>query len=149
MGPCGGRRCGRRRECELLPIGHFVPRLHLSMTAAMRPADSAGSPIQAGSPDPDGVDQAVIHSHPFRRAVLAALAAFATTWSVSQPVSAQIPSPNSRVSASGSFLAARHATIERDAATAAGFYRAALRGDPRNNELLDRAFLSVLANGDV
>ena len=105
--------------------------------------------MQAGSQHPDGVDQAVIHSHPFRRAVLAALAVFATTWSVSQPASAQIPSPNSRVSASGSFLAARHATIERDAATAAAFYRAALRGDPRNNELLDRAFLSVLADGDM
>ena len=53
------------------------------------------------------------------------------------------------MSASGSFLAAQHATRERDAGAAANFYRSALRGDPRNNELLDRTFLSVLLNGDV
>ena len=29
------------------------------------------------------------------------------------------------------------------------YYRAALRGDPRNNELLGRTFLAVLANGEV
>ena len=91
----------------------------------------------------------MIHSHPSRRPVLAALAVFAMTWSVSQPLSAQTPQPNSRGTASGSFLAARHATIERDAGVAASFYRSALRTDPRNNELLDRAFLSVLADGDV
>ena len=34
-------------------------------------------------------------------------------------------------------------------AAAASYYRAALRGDPRNNELLNRAFLAVLANGEV
>src|SRR5258708_1398319 len=54
-----------------------------------------------------------------------------------------------RVSFSGTFLAAQHATRERDAAAAATFYRSALRADPRNNELLDRPFLSVLLNGDV
>jgi tetratricopeptide (TPR) repeat protein len=32
---------------------------------------------------------------------------------------------------------------------AASYYRAALRGDPRNNELLGRTFLAVLANGEV
>ena len=48
----------------------------------------------------------------------------------------------------GSYLAARHAGIERDAAAAALYYRAALRGDPRNTELLDRAFLALLANGE-
>jgi Flp pilus assembly protein TadD len=53
------------------------------------------------------------------------------------------------VSISGSYLAARHAGGERDAAAAAAYYRAALRGDPRNNELLSRTFLAVLANGDV
>jgi tetratricopeptide (TPR) repeat protein len=38
---------------------------------------------------------------------------------------------------------------QRDAAAAASYYRAALRGDPRNNELLGRTFLAVLANGEV
>src|SRR3954465_13261201 len=50
---------------------------------------------------------------------------------------------------SGSYLAARHASLERDAASAAAFYRSALRSDPKNNELLDRAFISALADGEI
>src|ERR1041385_3616591 len=50
---------------------------------------------------------------------------------------------------SGSYLAARHASVERDAASAAAFYRSALRTDPKNNELLDRAFISSLPEGDL
>jgi tetratricopeptide (TPR) repeat protein len=49
----------------------------------------------------------------------------------------------------GSYLAARHASVERDATSAATFYRSALRSDPKNNELLDRAFISSLAEGDI
>ena len=49
----------------------------------------------------------------------------------------------------GSYLAARHASVERDAASAAAFYRSALRTDPKNNELLDRAFISSLAEGNI
>src|SRR3978361_834371 len=50
---------------------------------------------------------------------------------------------------SGSYLAARHASVERDATSASAFYRSALRTDPKNNELLDRAFISSLADGDI
>jgi tetratricopeptide (TPR) repeat protein len=85
----------------------------------------------------------------FRRAALPALAAVALSWSGLPAAQAQVPSTYSRTSVSGSFLAARHAGVERDAAAAASYYRAALRGDPRNNELLGRAFLAVLANGEV
>jgi tetratricopeptide (TPR) repeat protein len=53
------------------------------------------------------------------------------------------------MSTAGSYLAARHASVERDAASAAAFYRSALRSDPKNNELLDRAFISSLAEGDI
>ncbi|MGC1763781.1 MAG: tetratricopeptide repeat protein, partial [Pseudolabrys sp.] len=53
------------------------------------------------------------------------------------------------ISASGSYLAARHAGQQRDAAAAAAYYRAALKRDPSNGELLDRAFLSSLVDGDV
>jgi len=49
----------------------------------------------------------------------------------------------------GNYLAARHASTERDAGAAAGFYRSALREDPKNSELLDRAFISTLADGDI
>jgi tetratricopeptide (TPR) repeat protein len=62
---------------------------------------------------------------------------------------AQAPTNFPRASASGSYLAARHAGGQRDAAAAAAYYRAALRGDPRNSELLSRTFLAVLANGEV
>ena len=53
------------------------------------------------------------------------------------------------LTASGSYLAARHAGQQRDALSAAAFYRAALRRDPKNNELLERAFLSLLVGGDI
>jgi tetratricopeptide (TPR) repeat protein len=91
------------------------------------------------------------------------IAAFAfTALAVPGPLSAQTPGhpadnsaqfPNSRdlksLTMSGSYLAARHASVERDASSAATFYRSALRTDPKNNELLDRAFISSLADGDI
>ena len=90
----------------------------------------------------------MISSLSFRRAAKTALAVAALTWSV--PLAAQTTSTSySRTSVSGNFLAARHAGSERDASAAASYYRAALRGDPRNSELLSRAFLALLANGEV
>jgi len=85
----------------------------------------------------------------FRHAALAALAVLAFNATGAVSAQAQVPSNFSRASSAGSFLAARHASVERDAAAAATYYRAALRGDPRNSEILNRAFLAVLANGDV
>jgi len=91
----------------------------------------------------------VISPLSFRRAAVPAIAVVALTWSAPLVAQSQIPTSYSRTSVSGSFLAARHASVERDAAAAASHYRAALRGDPRNSELLSRAFLAVLANGEV
>jgi tetratricopeptide (TPR) repeat protein len=51
--------------------------------------------------------------------------------------------------AAGSYLAARHAGAERDAAAAAAYYLDVLKLDPRNPDLLSRTFLSVLTDGDV
>jgi tetratricopeptide (TPR) repeat protein len=64
---------------------------------------------------------------------------------------AQFPTRNDlkSLTMSGSYLAARHAGVERDAASSAAFYRSALRSDPKNNELLDRAFISSVAEGDI
>jgi tetratricopeptide (TPR) repeat protein len=64
---------------------------------------------------------------------------------------AQFPSKSDlkSLTTAGSYLAARHASVERDASSAAAFYRSALRSDPKNNELLDRAFISSLAEGDI
>jgi tetratricopeptide (TPR) repeat protein len=65
--------------------------------------------------------------------------------------SAQFPTSRDlkSLTTAGSYLAARHASVERDASAAAAFYRSALRSDPKNNELLDRAFISSLAEGDI
>src|SRR4051794_16166767 len=92
-----------------------------------------------------------------------AIVAFAfTALAVPASVLAQTPDrptdssarfPNSHdlksLTITGSYLAARHASVERDSAAAAAFYRSALRTDPKNNELLDRAFISSLAEGDI
>src|SRR4030081_1505470 len=101
-----------------------------------------------------------MHSIRFIRLTIAALAAAALAGS--GPVLAQTPEHTGDNSAqfpskhdlkslttSGSYLAARHASVERDANSAAAFYRSALRSDPKNNELLDRAFISSLADGDI
>jgi tetratricopeptide (TPR) repeat protein len=93
---------------------------------------------------------------------LAIAAAAATSLALPSQLLAQTPGhpadnsaqfPSSRdlkgLTTSGSYLAARHASVERDASSAATFYRSALRTDPKNNELLDRAFISSLAEGDI
>jgi tetratricopeptide (TPR) repeat protein len=59
------------------------------------------------------------------------------------------PHDRKRNSISGNYLAARHATVERDATSAAAFYRAALASDPNNSDLLDRAFIASLAEGNI
>src|ERR1700736_3561537 len=65
--------------------------------------------------------------------------------------SAQFPTSHDlkSLTMSGSYLAARHASVERDSNSAAAFYRSALRTDPKNSELLDRAFISSVAYGDI
>jgi tetratricopeptide (TPR) repeat protein len=86
---------------------------------------------------------------------IAALVLPGATWARAQERladnSAQFPTSHDlkALTTSGSYLAARHASVERDAASAAAFYRSALRTDPKNNELLDRAFISSVADGDV
>jgi tetratricopeptide (TPR) repeat protein len=97
----------------------------------------------------------------FNRLAIAAVAL--ASFAVSGDLRAQTPErptdtsksafPSSRdllsMTTAGSYLAARHASVERDATNAAAFYRSALRSDPKNNELLDRAFISSLAEGDI
>jgi tetratricopeptide (TPR) repeat protein len=86
-----------------------------------------------------------------RPASAIALALVFTTAPVA--LSAQAPGPTpqelAKLSAAGSYLAARHAGQQRDARTAAAYYRATLRHDPKNGELLDRTFLSLLVAGEI
>ena len=78
-----------------------------------------------------------------------ALAALMTAAPIT--LAAQAPTAHDLVgvTAAGSYLAARHAGQQRDAAAAAAYYREALRHDPKNSELLDRTFLSLLIDGDI
>lgn len=52
-------------------------------------------------------------------------------------------------SRAGNYLAALVAGASRDTFAAATYFRETLRADPGNAELLDRAFLASLANGDM
>ena len=52
-------------------------------------------------------------------------------------------------SQAGNYLAALIAGAERDTVAASTFFREALRGDPRNIELTERAFLAALSNGNM
>ena len=67
------------------------------------------------------------------------------------PTAAVAPKPAPHAAADsleGNFLSAYIAVAARDTAAAAHFYREALRDDPNNSDLLDRAFISLLADGD-
>ncbi len=50
---------------------------------------------------------------------------------------------------SGSYLAARIATAERDTDAAVAYLRALLKMDPRNEEILERTFFAMLVDGDL
>jgi tetratricopeptide (TPR) repeat protein len=60
-----------------------------------------------------------------------------------------VPSVEIGRSQSGNYLAALVAGADRDTAAAAVYAREALRGDPRNVDLTERAFAAALAAGDV
>ena len=83
----------------------------------------------------------------------AGVAALAAVFFVTLPITlvAQTPSQQelARVSSAGNYLAARSASSQRDAVAASAYYRAALRADPKNPVLLERAFLSVLVDGEI
>jgi len=52
-------------------------------------------------------------------------------------------------SLSGNYLAAIVAGAQRDTLAASTFFREALRDDPKNSDLADRAFVAALANGNM
>jgi len=68
-----------------------------------------------------------------------------TTVAMSVPTSQEL----AHTSLSGNYLAGRHAGLQRDLGAASAYYRAALKADPKNQELLQSAFLSVVADGDI
>jgi tetratricopeptide (TPR) repeat protein len=52
-------------------------------------------------------------------------------------------------SPAGNYLSARVAEAEHDTLAASTFFRESLRADPQNFELIQRAFVAALANGDM
>ncbi|HWK86155.1 MAG TPA: tetratricopeptide repeat protein [Xanthobacteraceae bacterium] len=92
------------------------------------------------------------------RTLLSAALAFALAGTAFTPVAASTKANTlperaliSRTSPSGNYLAGRFAFAKsnRDMAAAAMYYRAALRADPKNEDLLERTFISTLAQGAV
>jgi tetratricopeptide (TPR) repeat protein len=81
----------------------------------------------------------------------AAIVSAVVLFSLQPAFAAETPTTQDLVhaTASGSYLAARHAGIERDSTTAAAYYLNVLKADPRNADLLSHAFLSVLTDGDI
>jgi tetratricopeptide (TPR) repeat protein len=82
-----------------------------------------------------------------RRFASVALAGCALVWAPALAAQSDVPPLSG--SPLGSYLAARHAGAQRDSTAAAAYYLSALRADPRNTALLERTFLSVLADGDI
>ncbi len=85
----------------------------------------------------------------FRCATIVVFAAGAGIVPVASGAQAPKPHDLARISLSGSYLAARHAGSQRDSQAAAAYYRATLKADPKNPELLERTFLALLADGEV
>jgi tetratricopeptide (TPR) repeat protein len=81
----------------------------------------------------------------------AAAVGAAVLFGLPSALAAQAPTPQELIhdTVSGSYLAARHAGVERDSTTASAYYLNVLKSDPRNPDLLGRAFLSVLTDGDI
>ncbi len=56
---------------------------------------------------------------------------------------------NYPVTLSGSYLAARHASSQRDIENAVAYFRDALSNDPDNEQMRERTFSLLVANGDI
>jgi len=91
-----------------------------------------------------------VTSSSFGRCVIGtALAAFLVAAPFELAAQAPAAQDLAGLTGSGSYLAARHAGQQRDAAAAAAYYREALKHDRSNGDLLDRTFLSLLVDGDI
>jgi tetratricopeptide (TPR) repeat protein len=82
---------------------------------------------------------------PWRAAIVGAAVLLSLPPAIAAPTEQELLLDNP----AGNYLAARHAGSERDSATAATYYLNVLKADPKNPDLLGRAFLSVLTGGDI
>jgi tetratricopeptide (TPR) repeat protein len=107
----------------------------------------AAVPARSSAPvNPLIGDERPVKISPTRSIAIAA----AALWMLPEAAVAQGNARDSmRNTAAGSYLAAQQAELDRDADAAATYYRAALRADQRNPELLEKAFYALIANGDI
>jgi tetratricopeptide (TPR) repeat protein len=82
---------------------------------------------------------------PWRAAIVGAAVLLSLPPAIAAPTEQELLHDNP----AGNYLAARHAGTERDSAAAAAYYLNVLKADPKNPDLLGRAFLSVLTGGDI
>jgi len=82
---------------------------------------------------------------PWRAAIVGAAVLLSLPPAIAAPTEQELLHDNP----AGNYLAARHAGTERDSAAAAAYYLNVLKDDPKNPDLLSRAFLSVLTGGDI
>ena len=97
------------------------------------------------------VPQMIRHAT-FHRPLAAACAAAALIWGQAAPARESVAPPPAfeiTTSPAANYLAALSAGAQRDTAAAAAYFREALRYDPRNSELMERAFVAALANGNM
>ena len=92
-----------------------------------------------------------MHRSSLSRAFRTGIAALALLSAAAQArESLAIPTPvEVGESPAGNYLAALVAGAERDTLAASTYFQEALRYDPRNAELIERAFVSALANGSM
>jgi tetratricopeptide (TPR) repeat protein len=129
------RRCGKRIILALPESRAFDSRF----------ADRVRQPKQFANGD------LVIHLLPRHAALLGIAFAFGLSSPLASAFAAETPAQEqlSPDNAAGSYLAARHASADRDEGAAATYYLDVLRLDPHNSDLLSRAFLSELSDGDI
>jgi tetratricopeptide (TPR) repeat protein len=94
------------------------------------------------------------HSTSSARAPSALLAATALALVLAAPAHARVVDPGSGPfevgqTQSGNYLSALVASDDRDTAGSAFYFREALRADPRNVDMIERAFAAALADGDA
>lgn len=139
--PCGGRSAGlAANRHDRSPIFRFF--LPVACIASILQANQDLRFREATIPVTHVLRRSL---HP--RNLLAAAALVASV--VAAPAQARNPANSFGVAetAYGNFLAGMAAESRKDAAAAAHFYREALRADPRNTEILERAFIAAVQDG--
>ena len=157
-----GRTKFRHPAPEPMISGHVAVGGSNSPIFAVRWNLNAGRPgarrIKACIREQEGAAE-VIGQRQYKRLAIALLAACVMPTAGVMPIVAQAAAATSTVeqprspseiglSQPGNYLAGLIASADRDAASAEAYYREALRVDPRNPDLLERAFAAALSNGD-